>query len=80
MKKKDLAKVKTKSIDMLRADVAKKRLEVMVEYANMKGGKTNSPKKIRGLKLDIAQFLTIITEKELLENSQTSIEKKSKTK
>lgn len=70
MKNKDLTKIKSSSVEALSEEVAKKRIEVVLEYARMKAGKIDNPKKIRSLKLDIARILTIIREKEISMESE----------
>lgn len=67
MKSKDLNIQRGKSKKDLNKRVSKKKLKLREELASLKAGGKKSPKKVRGLKRDIAQILTIIREKELVE-------------
>lgn len=67
MKSKDLNIQRGKSKEDLNKRVSKKKLKLTEELASLKVGGKKSPKKARGLKRDIAQILTIIREKELVE-------------
>ncbi len=68
MKKKDLIELKTKEIKGIREILSKKRLELdalMVKFTT--GGEKNL-KKGKNLRKEIAQIMTIIKEKELIES------------
>ena len=76
MKTKELKTLRGKSQKELNKLASKKKLKLTEELASLKVGGKKSPKKARGLKRDIAQILTIIREKELVEEL-ASVEKKS---
>ncbi len=65
MKKKDLKNLRAKEIDELRKLVSEKKKEVAVIYGKVKVGQEKNLKKMKGLKKEIAQILTIIGEKEI---------------
>ncbi len=67
MKTKELKTQRSKSQKELRKLVVKKKIKLTEEFANLKAGGKKSPKKARQLKSDIAQILTIIREKQLVE-------------
>jgi len=79
MKKKELTSLRSKKIQELIKMVADKKKEATEVYSKMKAGQEKNLKKVKNLKKDIAQILTIIKEEELSEK-QESKEKKEKEK
>ncbi len=67
MKKKDLQDLKNKKIIELDKIVVKKRQESVLAHAKMKTGQEKKIKKVKNLRREIAQILTIIREKQILE-------------
>ncbi len=65
MKKKDLKGLQAKEAGELRKLVSEKKEEVDITYTKVKAGQEKNLKKIKGLKKEIAQILTIIREKEI---------------
>ncbi len=78
MKKKDLQSLRAKTKKELEAQVAKKRLELAKRTVEFKVSKKKSPKKCRLLKFEIAQTLTIIREKELMEQVSEKVKEQKK--
>jgi ribosomal protein L29 len=68
MKKKDLQQFKDKSIDELSKLVGKKRVEFDKAKVELKSGNNKNNKKPKNLKKEIAQILTIIKEKEIMDH------------
>jgi large subunit ribosomal protein L29 len=66
MKSKDLKVLNDKSIEDLMKMVKNTRTELVKLRAEYKAGKLNNPKKIREIKKNIAQILTLIKIKEIL--------------
>ena len=79
MKKKDLLELRNKKIAELDKIVIKKRQESVMANAKMKTGQEKKIKKVKNLKHDIAQVMTIIREKQILEKKEKE-EAKDKTK
>ena len=69
MKKKELKTLREKTIKELRTKVEKLRLDVQLTYAKVKVGQEKNIKKAKNERKDIAQILTIIKEKEIMERS-----------
>ena len=69
MKKKELVAVRSKNNLELKIQVSKRKIELVGLYAKMKAGQEKNLKKVKNLKRDLAQLLTVIREKELLEES-----------
>lgn len=70
MKTKDLKQLRTKTLKEL-TDIAKeKRREMLLSYAKIKAGKEKNTSLVKKIRKDIAQILTIIKEKEILERSK----------
>ena len=69
MKKKELNKLREKSIKQLQTLVDKKKLELVKIQSKMKVGKEKNLKSTKNLKRDVAQILTIIREKELIKKA-----------
>lgn len=67
MKKKDLKDLREKGIKEINKAVAKNKQEVAMTGAKMKAGQEKKIKKVKHLRREIAQMLTIIREKEILE-------------
>jgi ribosomal protein L29 len=65
MKTKDLSILRDKKVDAINVQVDKMQADLIKEMTNFKAGKSSKPTKIRSLKKDIAQALTIAREKEL---------------
>lgn len=72
MEKKDFGAMKSKTIKQLEKQVAKERADLLKFATEFKAGKKKSPKKGRALKKSIAQILTVIREKEIVEQSERS--------
>ena len=69
MKKKDLVETRNKDTKALEKKLADLKAEALLSYAKIKSGKEKNTAKVRLIKRDIAQILTIITEKKLTERS-----------
>lgn len=67
MKKKDLQALKSKSIKELRKMVLDKKKEANEAFIKTKAGQEKNLKKVKNLRKDIAQILTLIKEKEIIE-------------
>lgn len=70
MKKKELKTLREKTVKELEAQVEKLRLGAELAYAKTKVGQEKNVKKFRNERKDIAQILTIIKEKEIIERSK----------
>lgn len=70
MKKKELQELRIKKIAELRKLLSKKKKEAEVTYGKMKAGQEKNLKKAKNLKRDIAQILTLIREKQFLEEEK----------
>lgn len=77
MKKKDLKSLRTKDIKELKKMVETKRSEAANSHVKRLAGQEKNLKKVKNLRREIAQLLTIIKEKELTEEVA---EKETKTK
>jgi ribosomal protein L29 len=75
MKKKDLAELRLKEIKEIENLLSKKKLELMVLISKLTAGGEKNLKKGRNLKKEIAQILTIIKEKKLIETMKVEKEK-----
>ena len=73
MKTKEFGSLKTKEIKELKDLVSKKKLELIKNQVKILSGKEKNLKKIWGLRKEIAQVLTIIKEKELLEKNKSQV-------
>lgn len=67
MKKKEPENLRTQKRDELLRLSEEKRLEIEKTLAEVAAGREKNLKKVRRLKLDLAQILTVIREKELTE-------------
>lgn len=77
MKKKDLQGLRNKKIIELDKIVIKKRQESVLAHAKIKTGQEKKIKKVKNLRLEIAQILTIIREKQILEEVEKKETKNS---
>ena len=68
MRKNDLNNLRKKDIKDLEGTLSKKKLEAGQDYAKIKGGREKNLKKYKSIRRDIAQILTIIREKQIIEN------------
>ncbi|MBU0572551.1 50S ribosomal protein L29 [Patescibacteria group bacterium] len=81
MKKKDLQELRNKKVVELDKIVAKKKQETIMADAKMKTGQEKKIKKVKNLRREIAQVLTIIREKEILgEKEKKEAKNNTKTK
>lgn len=78
MKTKEFGNLKIKEIKELKALIFKKKLELIKIQVKMHSGKEKNLKKIWALKKEVSQILTLIKEKEFIENNkiQEKIENK----
>ena len=67
MKKKDLIGLRNKHISELKKTVDNKRAEFYNSYASLKASGEKNVKKSKNLRHEISQILTIIREKEIVE-------------
>lgn len=79
MKKKDLQDLRNKKVVELEKIVAEKRQKNVLATAKMKTGQEKKIKKAKNLRREIAQILTIIREKQILEEEEKK-EAKNSTK
>lgn len=79
MKKRELQELRNKKMAELDKIVVKKRQESVMANAKMKTGQEKKIKKVKNLKHEIAQVMTIIREKQILEKKEKE-EAKNKTK
>lgn len=77
MKKKDLQDLRNKKIIELDKIVIKKRQESVLAHAKIKTGQEKKIKKVKNLRLEIAQILTIIREKQIVEEVEKKETKNS---
>lgn len=80
MKKNEIAAIRKKDLNDLKKVVSEKRAEARAAYSEMKAGKSTNLKKYKNQRREIAQILTIIREKEILENSNFLLQKESQAK
>lgn len=78
MKKKDLQDLRNKKVIDLNKIVAKKRQESILAHVKMKTGQEKKIKKVKNLRREIAQVLTIIREKQILEKEEAKNNTKNK--
>ena len=69
MKKKNIKELRANEIGQLNKLVAEKKLEIIKVKAQMAAHKEKNLKSVRNLRKDLAQILTIIGEKELLDQN-----------
>ncbi len=70
MKKKELTNLLTKDVEYLTELIAKKRIEFTKTKAEMKVSKEKNLKKTKNLRRDLAQLLTILKEKEIIQKEK----------
>ena len=70
MKKKDLNNLRKKTVKELLAEVEKLRRKRLELHTKIPVGKEKNVKAVRNLKKDIAQILTIVSEKRRKENKK----------
>lgn len=73
MKKNEIKNLRTKNLKELQEKLAKERLKLLEFHAKLKAGREKNPRKGNNLRRNIAQTLTLIREKEIVEQS---VEKK----
>jgi|GEM_PF-930914 ribosomal protein L29 len=79
MKIKDLKDIRTKEMKEIRNLIGKKKIELLELMVKIKSGGEKNLKKVKNLRKDIAQILTIKREKELTEK-ETEMEKEKSQK
>jgi len=67
MKKKDVETLRGKEVAEIKKALAGKRADLIKAQVEMYGGKEKNLKKARNLRREVAQMLTIIKEREILE-------------
>ncbi len=72
MKRKDLIKLREKSQKELEKVVKEKKLELLKIGADLKANREKNFKKAKNLRHELAQVLTIIREKELMEEESST--------
>ncbi len=77
MKTKELKKLRGKDIKELEGMVIEKRRDLTNAYANRKASNESNLKVVKNTKYDIAQLLTVIREKEIVQNIKEEEEKSS---
>lgn len=70
MRKKDLQKLREENIGKLNELARQKRIEILKLKAETRVGREKDFKKVRNLRKDLAQILTMIREKELVEGDR----------
>ncbi len=70
MKTKDLKQLRTKTIKELEGLIKAKKQDLLLSYAKIKAGKEKNTSLIKRIRRDIAQLLTLVREKEILERSK----------
>ncbi len=77
MKTEELKKLREKDTKELEGMVVEKKRELANAYANRKASNESNLKIVKNTKRDIAQILTIIREKEIVQNLKEKEEKSS---
>jgi len=67
MKKKDIETLRGKEVAEIKKALAGKRADLIKAQVEMYGGKEKNLKKVKNLRREVAQMLTIIKEREILE-------------
>lgn len=80
MKKKDLSGIRNKTKKELMSLYDKKSLEVAVVRASIKAGQEKNLKKVKLIRHEVSQILTVLKEMEIVEKSKESRKEKPKTK
>lgn len=70
MKKKELNNLREKKLKELVKIAQERKLELAKTSAQIKAGKVKNIKKKKNLKIDIAQIMTVIREKEIFEKER----------
>ena len=70
MKKKELDSIRGKTIEELEGMANEKRNEITLTYAKIKAGQEKNTSKVKTLKQDLAQIMTIVRENEIIEASK----------
>ena len=70
MKKAELTKLRAKEVDALKKMAADRRLKLTKVKADTKAAREKNLKKMKNLRRDIAQILTLVREKELFEENK----------
>jgi ribosomal protein L29 len=78
MKKKELVELKTRDVTELNKLLKEKRVEFAKSRLDLKASREKNLKKARNLRRGIAQILTIIREKELVEQESKKVEEREK--
>jgi ribosomal protein L29 len=78
MKKKELIKLREKTVEELKKLSSDKRLELIKIESELKGGKEKNLKKVKNQRHELAQILTIVREKEIMEKEIMEKEKSKK--
>jgi len=76
MKKKDLDSIRGKTVEELSKMADEKRNEITLTYAKIKAGQEKNTSKVKSLKQDLAQIMTIARENEIIEASKPKEETK----
>lgn len=72
MKLKDLQNLRTKAVSELEKIVFEKKKEAALTHAKIKAGQEKNISKVKRIRRDIAQILTVIREREIMEKEQGS--------
>jgi ribosomal protein L29 len=78
MKKTERTSLKSKEVKVLKGEVVAKKVDLAKFTAKMFAGGEKNLKKGRNLKKEIAQILTVINEKEIVEKESKKEEKTAK--
>ncbi len=71
MKKKDFKELKTKEVSELKKIADSKKTDLAKVVPSLKAGKEKNLKKAKNLKKEIAQMLSLITEKGIMKKEET---------
>ena len=77
MKKKELESLRKKDINELNKTLGDKKKEYLLTYNQVKAGQEKDTRKPTNIRKDIAQILTTIKEKEIIEKSLSKGEKEA---
>lgn len=80
MKKKDLVSLRKKEVKELEKMVEEKKAKALNTHVKMQAGQEKNLKKVKNMKKEIAQILTIIKEKKLSEEEMPEKKEKEETK
>lgn len=78
MKKKDLVSLRKKDVKELKKMAEDKKNEALNAHVKMLAGQEKNLKKARNLRREVAQILTIVKEKEFVEELTKETEEKAK--